>query len=58
MNEDLEDSLKHLVLRDGVEGMQRLKPEIVISEVLLHPPQQCLHIVVVPPSGELRILCF
>jgi hypothetical protein len=56
MNETLEDSLKHLELKDGVEGVQELKaPWDDISEVLSDPLRKHLHIVVEhPPAGEFQ----
>ena len=53
MNTDFEGSLKRLELKDGIEGVQELKPADEICEILPNPLRKHLHIVVERPStGE------
>src|ERR1700730_11215401 len=51
MNTDFEGSLKRLELKDGIEGVQELKPADEICEILPNPLRKHLHIVVERPSA-------
>jgi hypothetical protein len=51
MNAEFEDSLERLRLEDGVEGVQKLKPQRRLLELFQYAPEdQHLHIVVERPS--------
>jgi len=55
MNTGCEDSLKQLKLKDGVGGVQKLRPADEISEVLPNPIRKHRHIVVeCPRTGEFQ----